>query len=356
MLALNAQSYFEERAPLRQAFLERHAGQGYRETLIAQDWASRRYFRIENDGKIYVLMEAIPDHTGAYTPGHKVSDYILINAALYTNNIRVPQIFVADEQEGFILLEDFGNLNLSDALNQPGAGTMSLYAKAVDTITAFQRGMEGMKTELPFYKQGHIHKARQRIVDWYIPATRKARNPDGLVESYLAVWDEIEKQMPQGSEGIAFVHGDYQAENLMLLSGGSIGLLDFQGAMWGPPSYDLANILEDIRRDIPDDVRRAMLDRFAKDDPYPETFHRWYRIRATQFHCRIIGQVLRLAIVGRRDRMMVFMPRVQDYIREALKDPVLAPLASWMAAEKVDLAATDFNLEETASFIRDDAF
>ena len=95
-----------------------------------------------------------------------------------------------------------------------------------------------------------------------------------------------------------------------------------------------------------------MLMRYGGD----ETFRAWFRVMATQFHCRIIGQVIRLAVLSNKRDLLRYMPRIQNYIREGLKDPVLKPLADWMAAEKVDLSAQDFNPDLIAPFIREDAF
>lgn len=294
-------------------------------------------------------MEAIPDHTGAFTPGHKVSDFIRLSLALRKAGINAPEILAMDEHEGFLLLEDFGDLSVYQALEH-GEDPDVLYAAATDVLIQLKDNIPANTLTLPSYYDGHVHKGRQRIVDWYIPATRSAQNSDGLVESYLAAWDAVEKQLPPCPMG--FVHGDYHAQNLMRLDN-ELGVLDFQGAMWGPLPYDLANLLEDIRRDVPADIRAAMIKRYDGD----EAFASWYRVMATQFHCRILGQTLRLAIAGGRPDFLKFIPRVQTYIRDALQDPILKPLALWMREEKVDLAAEGcFEPARVRPFIRSDAF
>ena len=294
-------------------------------------------------------MEAVPDHTGAYTPGHKVSDFIRLSLALREAGIHAPEILAMEEGEGYLLLEDFGDVSVYQALEQ-GEDADVLYRAATDVLVRLKDSIPSNDLLLPSYYDGHVHKGRQRIVDWYIPATRSMQNPDGLVESYLAAWDAVEKQLPSCPMG--FVHGDYHAQNLMRLDN-ELGVLDFQGAMWGPRPYDLANLLEDIRRDVPKDIRAAMIERYDGS----ETFAQWYRVMATQFHCRILGQTLRLAIAGGRPDFLKFIPRVQNYIRDALEYPILKPLAQWMREEKVDLAAEGrFAPERVKPFIRKDAF
>jgi len=350
LLSLNAKDYFESRGALRDAFLTENLAGDYEIKPLAADWASRRYFRVRKaDGSTIVFMEAIPDHTGQYTPGHKVSDFIRIARQLCEINIRAPRILAMDEHQGFLLLEDFGDLSVYDALDQREDADV-LYREATDILIRMRDNIRSNTLNLPDYYESHVHKGRQRIVDWYIPATRVAKNPDGLGESYLAAWAAVEKQLPPCPMG--FVHGDYHAQNLMRLDD-ALGVLDFQGAMWGPRPYDLANLLEDIRRDVPKDIRAAMIERYDTG----EAFSHWYRVMATQFHCRILGQTLRLAIAGGRPDFLKFIPRVQNYIHEALAAPVLKPLAQWMKEEKVDLDAHGcFDPERVKNFIRPDAF
>jgi len=350
LLSLNAKEYFESRSELRAAFLAENIPGDFDLIPLAADWASRRYFRVRKpDGSTLVLMEAVPDHTGQYTPGHKVSDFIRIAQALRKAGIRAPEITAMDEHEGYLLLEDFGDVSVYAALEQ-GEDPDVLYREATDILVRTRNNMRSNDLHLPDYYTGHVHKGRQRIVDWYIPATRAAQNPDGLVQSYLAAWAEVEEQLPPCPQG--FVHGDYHAQNLMRLDN-TLGVLDFQGAMWGPRPYDLANLLEDIRRDVPKDIRTAMIERYDAS----ETFAQWYRVMATQFHCRLLGQTLRLAIAGGRPDFLKFIPRIQNYVREALPDPVLKPLADWMTREKVDLEAEGvFDPTKVKDFIRSDAF
>jgi hypothetical protein len=199
------------------------------------------------------------------------------------------------------------------------------------------------------------------LVDWYIPAARGQVNPDGLAESYLEAWDRIEKSLPDVPRG--FLHIDYHFENLMWLNGkqglGRCGVLDFQGAMTGPTPYDLANLLEDARVDVPSDLRRKMLDRYCQtmEPQERETFQKWYRVLATQFHCRVIGQFIRLAVQDDKTRYLPMIPRVAGYIREGLKDPVLAPLAQWFASQNIDFSKVEgFKADDIRPHIRPDAF
>ncbi|HRC27741.1 MAG TPA: phosphotransferase, partial [Alphaproteobacteria bacterium] len=155
--------------------------------------------------------------------------------------------------------------------------------------------------DLPDYFASHVHTGRRRIVDWLLPLLRRALNPDGLVEEYLSVWKSIERNLPPPETG--FTHVDFHVDNLMWIEGAQgtdrCGLLDFQGAMRGPLAYDAANLLGDMRIDVPACVHAPVLARLCENLSPQETerFHLWHVVMGAQFHCRMAGQVIRLALV-----------------------------------------------------------
>lgn len=348
---LDVRAYFEGREAQRRAFVTNATGAKSEIVPLAQDWASRRYFRVRSVDRTFVLMEAVPDHIPTATMGHKLSAFIRIATLLHSRGIAVPEIIVKDEQEGYVLLEDFGDVTVNAALEQ-GGDAFALYTAATDILIALRERITlDDLCGFPTYKDSYIRKGMQRIVDWYIPATRKEKNGDDLLPSYLAAWEEVARSMPPPP--IGFIHGDFHLQNLMLLKDGRCGVLDFQDAMAGPVSYDLANLLENIRKDVPRDIYDAMMTRYGGD----EAFRVWFRVMATQFHCRIIGQVLRLAVVSGKTDLLQYMPRIQNYILQGLKDPVLKPLARWMEEHKVDFrTAEKFDPAIVKNYIRDDAF
>jgi aminoglycoside/choline kinase family phosphotransferase len=186
-------------------------------------------------------------------------------------------------------------------------------------------------------------------------------NADGLAEEYLAVWDSIERGLPPAPTG--FLHIDYHFENLMWLPEREGiqrgGVLDFQGAMVGPCAYDLANLLEDARVDVPQDLRAEMLNRFCAgmDREQRDTFLAWYRVLATQFHCRVMGQFFRIAVKDGKKRYLAFLPRVAKYIEAGLRDPLLAPLRAWFDRQGVDFTSySEPDLKRAKELIRSDAF
>ena len=352
--------WFDARQVLRDAFLRQH---GWGDAVIlpvGDDCAFRRYLRLSREGVVpVILMEAVPDGYSIATPGHSLHDFVRIGRALNAQGLRTPALYAVDEAEGYILMEDLGSHSFKWALNA-GQERDELYGIATDVLMRLHAA--AIDIPLPDYYASHVHTGRRRLVDWYMPAVTGRKVGDGTVESYLDVWDEIEQSLPPCPRG--FLHIDFHFENLMLLENQSgniarCGILDFQGAMRGPVPYDLANLLEDARVDVPRLLRDSMLNRFcaSMDSAEKAVFLDWYRVLATQFHCRVIGQFIRLAIRDGKDRYLQHIPRVAGYIRDGLQSPVLAPLAEWCSVHGLDFAKTEgFDIDAIRPLIRTDAF
>lgn len=369
---MQAQKWFETRSAQRHAFLTAEGWGDATISPVGEDSAMRRYFRLTRAGapaalpgrESVILMEALPDGHALATPGHSMNDFIRYSTYLRNIGIAAPEVYAIDREDGYLLIEDFGDMPFKKALVQNPAGGEELYELATDVLSWLrQNGKSG--DDLPDYYKSHVHTGRRRLVDWYIPALRRAKNRDGLVEEYLAVWGGIEHSLDPVPRGI--LHIDYHFENLMLRHGqtglAQCGVLDFQGAMNGPLPYDLANLLEDARVDVPTDLRDRMMDRYcATMTPAErENFQKWYRVLATQFHCRVIGQFIRLAVRDNKTRYLAMIPRLEHYLREGLKDPVLKPLADWLSGQGIDFASgaipgNSFQPDELRPYIRPDAF
>jgi len=112
----------------------------------------------------------------------------------------------------------------------------------------------------------------------------------------------------------------------------SCGLLDFQDALCGPASYDLASLLEDARRDVPEALQKKLLARYLAAFPTldRETFETSLAILAAQRHTRVLGIFERLARhEGKLDYRRLHSPRVERLLQKALRHPILADVKNW---------------------------
>ena len=81
---------------------------------LAGDASFRRYFRISSGSRSWVLMDA--------PPGKEDSrPFIEVSKRLREAGIQVPAIIARDLDQGFIVLEDFGDSLLRDVLDEDAA-------------------------------------------------------------------------------------------------------------------------------------------------------------------------------------------------------------------------------------------
>ena len=341
-------------------FLKEAGWSGATETPVGEDWSQRKIFRVQLGGRSAILMHAVPDDDPRATPGHKLRDYIAISKFLRSIEISAPQVYAQDLPHGLLLVEDFGNDMFSNLMQNHPEQEADLYMLATKTLVHIYKKTEFIPFDLPDYYKGYIHPSRRRVVDWYMPAVLGRKNEPGLAEDFLRTMALLEKGLPPVRR--RFLHSDYHPGNLMWLPERNgiqqTGLVDFQGAHMGPAPYDLVNLLDDARRIVPEKIKDDCIARFALElhGEERESFLAWYPVLACQFHSRVIGQAIRLAIRDNKTRLLALMPTLREHMLRDLSHPVLAPLKDWFAAHKVDFGVNNpIDLAKTAPLIGDDA-
>lgn len=349
-------------SPIQRAeFLRQSGWGGAYEVPVGEDWSQRKIFRVERNGKTAIVMHAVPDDDPRATPGHHLRDYVTISQYLRSMQLSTPEVYAADLRHGLLLVEDFGKDNFADLLGTPAHIDEDFYILSTRTLIHLYKRTASPVIELPAYEEGHVHQGRRRVVDWYMPAVLGRMNPDGLAEEFLEVMSGIEQGLPPVRR--RFLHGDFHPGNLMWLPQRvgieQVGLLDFQGAYMGPAPYDLVNLLDDARRTVPENLRQECLQRFIQElgSDEAQSFKSWYTVLAVQFHCRVIGQAIKLAIRDNKTRLMDLMPILQHHLVKDLSDPVLEPLKTWFQKQGINFNQKQMiSLAKARPLIRPDAF
>jgi N-acetylmuramate 1-kinase len=327
------------------AFLTRHGYGGARAEPLAQDASFRRYLRLIGGPRPAVLMDA--------PPPEDIRPFVHIAGHLAGIGISVPEVFAADAAEGLLLEEDLGNglcvvaprtvAPPPNPLPPAGAGESRhllpqgegegglLFDAAVDVLVAMQRA-PGPPC-LPVWNTAAMQRtALATLFDWWWPAMFGTPAPDAARRDFA---DALAAMLTPVAAGPAcFVHRDFFAGNLIWLPERTgirrVGVLDFQGATIGHPAYDLASLLQDARRDIPQSIAERAIARYlaARPELNPAEFLAAYAACAAQRHLRVAGQWVRLARRDRRPGYLAFGPHTWRLLEQAVRDPVAAPLAT----------------------------
>ena len=295
------------------------AGCGWAEATIAPlpgDASFRRYFRLTGDtAQSAMLMHAPPPHEDP-------RPFLTVAQWLAENGLRAPRIIAEDAASGWVLLEDFGDWRLREWLDANPGDETRLYEKAVDALVALHRLEPG-----PFarYDLAEYQREAGLFVEWFCPA--KGLEVD--LRGWRAAWDVVLAPLLSRQEPGVTVLRDYHAENVMLPSDGTQGLIDFQDALVGHPAYDLVSLLQDARRDVSPLVERAMIDRYVAAAQPGGEFEADYAVLGAQRNAKIVGIFTRLAKRDGKPRYLELIPRVWALLERDLSHSALRPVATW---------------------------
>ncbi|MCY1396287.1 N-acetylmuramate/N-acetylglucosamine kinase [compost metagenome] len=308
----------------RQAFVARHSRSAAQLQALPADASARHYFRLEGAGML--LMDSPP-------AGEPLAPYLRVSKLLRHLGLSAPTVLSADEAAGLALIEDFGHGTYTRLL-AAGHAEAPLYELAVDCLAELHRAPAEYGALLPAYDAARLAEEFALFVDWYVPLLLGEAPSPELRKGYLTLFANLCESVARRREAV--VLRDYHVDNLMLLDGrdgvAACGLLDFQDALHGAAAYDLMSLLEDARRDVPQELQDALLQRYLAHRPEldADAFMADYAVLAAQRHAKVLGIFVRLA---RRDGKLGYLdhlPRVQRLFREALERPALHPLRDFL--------------------------
>jgi len=326
----------DSRAALRRAFTAKHRWNWRDAHALRPDASARRYFRLRRDDATALLMDA--------PPGENAAAFVAVTRHLENLGARVPAIYAADLEHGFLLLEDLGEQTFARLL-AGGHDEAALYRRAVAALGNIRRRARVSEMDLPAYDAELAWAESRLLIDWYLPARARRPTPPGAAESFQRAWREMLAELPPLAP--ALVLRDFHIDNLML-AGDDCALLDYQDAVIGSPAYDLASLLEDARRDLAPALAEEMMNLYFTQTPGGEheharrDFRRHYIVWAAQRHCKVAGIFARLWLRDDKDAYLRHLPRVLRLLRRHLREPALSPLRGWLGAHFGEVAHAGF--------------
>ena len=315
-----------DRDRLRADFVRRAGWGDAGERLLAGDASFRKYFRLSRPRASAVVMDAPP-------PQEDVRPFVRIGRHLGDLGLSAPVIHAIDEANGFLLLEDLGDDTYARVL-AAGGDEAELYARATDVlVTLHHAGAKALLPGLGAYAGEALIDAAILLPEWYLPAATGKPTPPEETEAYRAAWRACLASLPAMADTLLL--RDYHKDNLLWLPARpgvkACGLLDFQDAQQGHPSYDLVSLIEDARRDVAEPVQAACLARYLGDTALDaKDFATGFAMMAAQRHARIIGLFVRLLKRDGKPDYLPHLPRVWRMFERALRHDALQPLRAWV--------------------------
>ena len=204
------------------------------------DASFRRYFRVAARGGSAIAMDAPPDR-------ENTTAFVHVARLMAEAGLHVPLILEQDLAQGFLLLSDLGHRTYLAVLDpaQPQAAA-PLMLDAIDALIAWQRASR--PDVLPAYDDALLRRELALFPDWYVKRHLGLTLDDAQGKVLATAFDAIVAN--NLAEAKVFVHRDYMPRNLMVGDevgnpGRNPGVLDFQDAVYGPISYDVASLFKD---------------------------------------------------------------------------------------------------------------
>ena len=292
--------------------------------ILAADASFRTYYRIQQDNKSWVLMDAPPTK-------ENTQKFVAIAKYLRGIGINAPQIFGQDEKNGFLLIEDFGDQKFSTILKASDHKEENrLYQAAISLLLALQE--TSPPSWLPRYSTEILMEEVGLFIDWFWPMVKLSPITSSALGAYRKAWTDI--LASTHTQENVLVLRDFHVDNLMLIPGRigpeQIGVLDFQDALSGSPIYDLVSLLEDVRRDVRTDLVRDLKHHYlASQKLEASKFNYIYAALSAQRNTKILGIFTRLWRRDGKSQYLELLPRTWGLLDHSLKNPALSPLQQW---------------------------
>ena len=287
------------------------------------DASFRRYLRLDRSaGGSLIVMDAPPDKENC-TP------FVQVQGLMQQSGLNVPAILDWNQPDGFMLLSDMGSRTLIEVLDPARPQDAELwYRHAVDLLLQWQQASRpGM---LPAYDEALLRRELQLFPDWYIAQHRQVTLDDKQQAVLAKAFDQIVAHNLQAPS--VYVHRDFMARNLMLPSDPTqpLAVLDFQDAVYGPVTYDIASLLRDAfltwEEDFVIDItvrywekaRRSGLIGARSASGWGDDFGEFYRAvewMGLQRHLKVAGIFARLTLRDGKPKYLADTPRFIHYIR-----------------------------------------
>jgi len=286
--------------------------------LASADASFRRYFRIDaTDGAApsRIVMDAPPAKEDS-------APFVHIAGLLHAAGVKAPEVLEWDPSAGFMLLNDLGRQTMLDVLDpaKPDA-SRPLYAQAIDALIAWQ--LASKPGVLPPYDRALLERELALFPEWYVRRHRgvtiEGKLQERLERSFRAI---VENNLASPS---VYVHRDFMPRNLMISGGPQdpLGVLDFQDAVYGPITYDIASLMRDAFLSWDEDFVLDITVRYWQQArkaglPVDEDFGAFYQAvewMGLQRHLKVAGIFARLTLRDGKPRYLADTPRFIAYIR-----------------------------------------
>jgi aminoglycoside/choline kinase family phosphotransferase len=290
---------------------------GARVRSLPGDASSRRFHRVlARDGSTHIVMDY-------GRPLEAPTDDLHLNRIFRTAELPVAEIQKVSREAGCLVLEDLGDQQLEQALRQRSPdGRIELLRRAV-ALAADVHRLGSPVLAVSSRAAGPALDTERFVfeMEFFLEHFAGALRGSGQAASELRpLLHRLARRAARSPEPV-FCHRDFHSRNLMLLSNGSLAMVDIQDARWGPDSYDLASLLRDAYIDLPEEAVLPLIEHYLDrlDEPPPLAgFRKRFDVVAAQRMLKALGTFGYQTAVRGSDRYRSAIARTLTRLRSLL--------------------------------------
>ena len=292
--------------------------------VASADASFRRYFRIDGStaGQAcsFILMDAPPEKENSQA-------FVDIALLMHRAGLRAPHVWAWDAPQGFMLLDDLGQQTMMQVLETASLPQrQALFEQAVDALVRWQQASKS--GVLPPYDEALLRRELQLFPDWYIGQHKQQVLSPPQLQSLHTVFDRLVAHNLAAPH--VFVHRDFMPRNLMVSTDPQdkrLGVLDFQDAVHGPITYDIASLMRDAFVSWDEDFclditvrywQQARAAGLMDHEDWASDFGAFYRAvewMGLQRHLKVAGIFARLSLRDGKPKYLADTPRFIGYMR-----------------------------------------
>jgi aminoglycoside/choline kinase family phosphotransferase len=278
------------------------------------DASFRRYFRLHSEQESFIAMDAPPEQEDC-------KPFIRVAGYLEAMQLNAPRVLEANLNDGFLLLTDLGTVRFLEYLQSEPDAAVALYDDALHALHLMQDHGTAFQSLLPKYDSAMLGFELSLFHDWLC---HKHIGIEFSDEDELH-WQQLCDLLVSNAldQPQVFVHRDYHSRNLMVTDQTNPGILDFQDAVEGPLTYDLASLLKDCYVKWPQtQVADWALSFYSSTDASIQSqvdeqqFMHYFDLMGVQRHLKAAGIFARLNHRDGKPGYMDDVPRTLSYIVE----------------------------------------
>jgi N-acetylmuramate 1-kinase len=289
----------------------------YKITKLAGDASHRSYYRLTTLNDTKIIMDSPPNKLS-------LNPFIEISKILSTEDFSTPTIHAHDLENGFLLLDDFGDKLFLQSV--ASTDTDILYKEALSVLAKMQtcsNNGHGLPVFDKEYMQQELALFKEWFIEKYLGITLDKNELEIVSNTFNWLTSEISSQ-PK-----SFVHKDYHSRNIMIInsenqSTAKLGIIDYQDAMHGPFTYDLVSLLKDCYIQWPHQQILDWLTFFYNEIKVPHSYSKNDFIKAfdlcgLQRHIRVLGIFSRLYLRDNKPNYLQDLPLTLNYVMSCLE-------------------------------------